>query len=227
MDESSRDPLVKICGLTQIEDALLAIDAGADWLGLNFHPPSPRFLPEDRAAAMVLAISDRAIPVGLFVDRPPDEVRERAGRLGLTVVQLHGNEPPETIAALTSAGLRVVKAFRLADSGSIAAMTAYLSECRRLGDGPDAVLVDAYVAGTLGGTGREIDDATLESLPALDRLVLAGGLTPENVGARVAKRRPWMVDVAGGVESSPGRKDPAKVARFVAEARRGFSATKC
>lgn len=211
--------LVKICGLTTPADAETAAGAGADWVGLNFHPPSPRFVADEAARAIVRALPASCTPVGLFVDRSAADVAATADRLGLTVVQLHGGEPPETLAAL--GGLRVVKAFRLRDRAAIDAMIAYLDRCATLGRPPDAVLIDAYAPGLPGGTGLEIGDDLLAMLPALPRLILAGGLTPENVAERVRRVHPWMVDVAGGVESAPGCKDPAKVTRFVAAARGG------
>jgi len=211
--------LVKVCGLTTVADALATAAAGADWIGLNFHPPSPRFVPPDEAAAIVAALPEGIEPVGLFVDRPAAEVAELAARVGLRTVQLHGSEPPEDIAALHP--LRVVRAFRLGDSTAVAAMLAYLDRCRSLRFPPFAVLVDAYLAGLPGGTGHSIPPDLLAELPPLPRLILAGGLTPENVGERVARARPWMVDVAGGVESAPGRKDAGRVAAFVGATRSG------
>jgi len=112
--------------------------------------------------------------------------------------------------------LEVIRAFRLGAADSVEQLTAYLRRADELGCPPDAVLVDAYVAGQPGGTGHAIAPDVLRLLPPLPRLVLAGGLTPENVGACVARVHPWMVDVASGVESSPGRKDPGRVAAFIA-----------
>ena len=117
------------------------------------------------------------------------------------------------------APLRVVKAFRLRDLAAIGAMRAWLGEADDLGCPPYAVLVDAFVAGLAGGTGHRIDDALLDALPRRPRLILAGGLNPGNVAERIGRVGPWMVDVAGGVESSPGRKDARLVAEFVAAAR--------
>ena len=204
---------VKVCGVTTVADALATAAAGADWIGLNFHPGSKRRVGLDEAAAIVAALPPSTEAVGLFVDRPPAEVAEVAARIGLRIVQLHGEEPPEDLIALGH--LRVVRAFRLADASSVSAMLAYLDRAEALGHLPDAVLIDAYVAGQPGGTGREIPDAILDGLPPLPRLILAGGLTPENVAERVARVRPWMVDVAGGVESTPGRKDPGRVSSFI------------
>lgn len=210
-------PLVKICGLTQVADALACADAGADWLGLNFHPASPRRVGSEVAAEIVAALPPTCAAVGLFVDWPTAEVAGLADRLDLRVVQLHGDEPPEDLLQLSH--LTIVRAFRLADQAAIERMDAYLRRAGELGRMPDAVLVDGHVAGLLGGTGRTIDLSLLDRLPAVHRLVLAGGLTPENVAERVARARPWMVDAASGVESSPGRKDPARVAAFIQAAR--------
>ena len=217
-------PLVKICGLTCVGDAVQAAEAGADWLGLNFHPPSPRSLSIDRASEMLRALPGSVEPVGLFVDRSASEIREICGILGLRTVQLHGVEPPESIAELIKSGLRVVKAFRLGDYDAIADMSFYLETCERIAAGPYAVLVDAYVPGRPGGTGVPISWAILDELPPIPRLILAGGLNPTNLRAMIRRVRPWMVDVAGGVESAPGRKDPELVAAFIQEARGAASA---
>jgi phosphoribosylanthranilate isomerase len=208
-------PRVKICGLRSVADALSAAGAGADWIGLNFHPPSLRFVEIAEAAEIVRALPKSTEAVGLFVDRPVSEVREIAQATGLRIVQLHGNEPVEDAANLVAGGLRVVRAFRVKDRASIAEMVAFLERCRWLGVALEGVLVDAYVPGVMGGTGQSIAEDLLERLPALPRLILAGGLTPENVADRIARARPWMVDVAGGVESGPGVKDQGRIAEFI------------
>jgi phosphoribosylanthranilate isomerase len=206
---------VKVCGLRSAADAVACAAAGADWIGLNFHPPSPRYIDHGVAAEIIAALPAGVGAVGVFVDRPAAEVADVAARLGLSIVQLHGQEPPHDLVALNH--LCLVRAFRLGDIASTARMAVYLDKCRALGRVPDAVLVDSYVPGPLGGTGARISDDVLRVLPYLHlpRLILAGGLTPENVVARVARVHPWMVDVASGVESAPGRKDPARVAAFV------------
>ncbi len=210
---------VKVCGLTQVENALACAEAGADWIGLNFHPGSPRSISIERGAEIreALVAQPQATPIGLFVDRPYPEFGEVATDVGLLHVQLHGVEPPEILLDCRKfkPKLFVVKAFRLSDRASVDRMIAFLDRADALGRPPDAILVDAYVPGQAGGTGRTIALDLLEQLPPHPRLILAGGLTPENVGEYVAKVRPWMVDVASGVESSPGRKDPAKVRAFV------------
>jgi phosphoribosylanthranilate isomerase len=207
------DVRIKICGLTRVDDALACIDAGADWIGLNFHPRSPRYLESGRAAEILDALPRRSQAVGLFVDRPADEVATLCERLGVGAVQLHGEEPPSDLMVLSH--LLIVRAFRLGAASDVRRMTDYLARAEQLGRGPDAVLVDALVPGQAGGTGMAIADELLVSLPHLPRIILAGGLTPESVGERLRLVRPWMVDVASGVESSPGRKDPDKIRRFI------------
>jgi phosphoribosylanthranilate isomerase len=208
---------VKICGLTRVDEAVACAGMGADWIGLNFHPGSPRCIAPAEAAAIVGALPASASAVGVFVDRPPNEVAELANRLGITIIQLHGQEPPEDLVALGS--LRVIRAFRLDRAATWGHVTEYLDRAGALGRLPDAVLIDTYIAGQYGGTGATIADEVLGSIPPLRRLILAGGLTPENVADRVAQARPWMVDVASGVEKSPGRKDLGRVAAFIQAAR--------
>jgi phosphoribosylanthranilate isomerase len=207
------DVKVKVCGLTRVSDVLACAEAGVDWIGLNFHPASPRRVEMSRAANLIAALPAPMEAVGLFVDRPPAEVAEVASRLGLRIVQLHGQESPEDILALRH--LVTVRAFRLGDVASIAQMTSYLDRCRALGRSPDAVLIDGYRPGHAGGTGRLIAADVLDALPPTPRLILAGGLTPGNVAAGVARVGPWMVDVSSGVESVPGLKDPSLIAAFV------------
>jgi phosphoribosylanthranilate isomerase len=140
-------------------------------------------------------------------------VADTAAELGLRIVQLHGEEPPDDLPALGH--LYVVRAYRLGDAAAVARMRADLEACRALGRLPDAVLVDAHVPGQAGGTGQAIATDVLVALPPLPRLILAGGLTPQNVAERISLVSPWMVDVASGVENAPGCKDPARVAAFV------------
>lgn len=208
---------IKVCGLTNVAQALDCAAAGADWVGLNFHPGSPRRVDVALAAEIVAALPSSTAAVGLFVDRPPDEVAAVADRTQIGIVQLHGQEPPEDLMKLRH--LRLVRAFRIGSAEAITAMVAYLRRAEELGRGPDEVLVDAYVPGCSGGTGHAIADPLVSNLPSLPRLILAGGLTPENVAERVALARPWMVDVASGVESAPGQKDPARVTAFIQSAR--------
>lgn len=204
---------IKICGLTRVEEALECVQAGADWIGLNFHPASPRFVSPTLAREIIRALPEPARAVGLFVNRPAEEVERLADQLGLEILQLHGDEPPEDLVRL--GGFQLVRAFRIGGLDDLRLASAYLEAAMALGRPPDAVLIDAHVAGVAGGTGTTVPAALLDQLPAHPRLILAGGLTPENVAERVALVRPWMVDVASGVESSPGRKDIGRVRDFI------------
>lgn len=203
---------IKICGVTCPEDALAVSAAGADCIGLNFYDKSVRYLPPERAAEVVGSIPDQVLKAGVFVNAPLAEIRELAELFALDFVQLHGDEPPEAIAEL--ANLRVIKAFRLGPEG-IATVAEYLERCYQLAAMPAMVLLDAFQAGAYGGTGQIVDWAAareFHDLGAGPSLVLAGGLTPENVRDAIAAVRPAAIDLASGVESSPGRKDPAKLA---------------
>jgi len=208
---------IKVCGLNRPEDVHACVSAGVDWIGLNFHPTSPRGIDRPLAASLLSHVPASMKAVGLFVDRPPQEVAEFASQLSLPIVQLHGQEPPEDLLALRH--LQIIKAFRLGDEAAIERMQVYLARAADLGCAPDYVLVDAHVAHLAGGTGQSIPDRLLRLLPSHSRLILAGGLTPENVAERIGLVRPWMVDVASGVEQSPGAKDPARIRAFVAAAR--------
>ena len=208
-----QSPGIKVCGLIEPANALDCLQAGADWIGLNFHPGSPRYVPVERAEAILSALPTRDVAVGLFVNRPPDEVKAVSARLGLSRVQLHGDEPAEDVAALGD--LFVIRAFRLRDASAVAAMSAYLDRGARLGRPPDAVLIDAWSPSHYGGAGALIADDLIDGLPRHPRLILAGGLNADNVAPRVARVRPWMVDAASGVESAPGVKDLNKVRALV------------
>jgi phosphoribosylanthranilate isomerase len=208
---------VKICGVTSVDDAVACARLGADWIGINFHSGSPRYVEPEEAAAIVAALPASARAVGVFVDRAANEVARLANRLGIGIVQLHGQEPPEDLVELGS--FQIVRAFRLDRASDWGAVTEYLGRAVKLGRAPDAVLIDARVPGQMGGTGALIADDVLDAIPPLPRLILAGGLTPENVEERAARAQPWMVDVASGVESSPGRKDLDRARAFIRAAR--------
>jgi phosphoribosylanthranilate isomerase len=158
------------------------------------------------------------VKVGIFVNADVDAIREAVDRVGLDLVQLHGDEPPEFLRELTAAcPLPIMRAFRLGPTGLIA-VVGYLDECRRLGCVPHWVLLDAHRPDAYGGTGAIADwaqAAEYAAMPNMPPLVLAGGLTPRNVAQAIAAVHPSAVDTAGGVESSPGRKDPAAVQAFV------------
>jgi phosphoribosylanthranilate isomerase len=203
---------IKICGITALDDALAALDAGAEMLGFNFYPPSPRYVERTACAELVAALRGRgygATLVGVFVNTPPAEVAAILDGCGLDLAQLSGDEPPEHLARL---GERAFKALRPRDAAHAVELAA--AYARRAA--PPALLVDAAAgAGQFGGTGRTGDWAAARALAGQHPILLAGGLRPENVAAAVAAVQPWGVDVASGVESSPGRKDVAKMKAFV------------
>lgn len=215
---------IKICGVTSALDAAAAAEAGADAVGINFFPGSPRYIPPERAGPILEALRGKATPVAVFVDEAPDVIAQICGGLGIPVVQLSGNEPADAAARIP---LRRLKAVHVSEAQELEEYRGY--PC-------DGLLVDAAVAGRFGGTGQALDWASLGrawggpfvrfgSAPPGDpgkRWMLAGGLTPENVGTAIRLARPYGVDVASGVEAGPGRKDPERIRRFVESARRGF-----
>lgn len=217
---------VKICGITSVEDAGVVAEAGADAVGLNFYARSKRYVPIPRARAILDSLPAGVVKVGLFVNAEAREVCETFDRLGLDLIQLHGDEPPSFLARL--GGRPVVRAFRLAPSEGLDAVGRYLAECREMECTPRMTLVDAYVEGAYGGTGQTADWQSLAtyrqvgSEEPVPPLVLAGGLTPDNVAEAIATVRPAAVDTASGVESAPGHKDRALVERFVERARHAF-----
>jgi phosphoribosylanthranilate isomerase len=208
---------VKICGLTCVEDVTACAAAGVDWVGLNFHPGSPRFVQPDRAAEIIASLPASISAIGVFVDRPAAEVEDLSQRVGLKIIQLHGSEPPEYL--LTLGQLKVIRAFRVGGTSAWDGVSEYLAQAEKLDRPPHAILIDSCVPGQPGGTGATVGEDVLDSMPPLPRLILAGGLTPANVAVKVERFRPWMVDVASGVESAPGRKDPALIAAFVRAAK--------
>lgn len=213
---------VKICGITTVEDALAVAEAGADAVGLNFYPASARWIDELTAAEIVAALPPGVCKIGLFVNAGPAEICAVHDRLGLDMIQLHGDEPPEFLPQLGSRP--IVRAFRCGEDGPQPALR-YLDRCAQLGRAPEAVLMDAFRPGHYGGTGATINWLTLvdhhlhTSMPPL---ILAGGLRPETVAEAISVVHPAAVDTASGVEFSPGHKDPRKVAAFVAAARGAF-----
>lgn len=197
---------VKICGVTRVADALHAARAGADAIGLNFFAGSPRCVSLETATAIAAALPDGVCRVGVFVDAGRDEIRAVAERVGLNAIQFHGDEPR---ALCSGWNRKTIKAVRIDGPQALAAAANYPV---------DYLLADAHVAGQPGGTGRRVPLEWLVGVPS-QRLILAGGLTPETVAEAVRAVRPAAVDVASGVESAPGIKDPGKVERFIANAR--------
>lgn len=215
---------VKICGITNVADARAVVQAGADAVGLNFYPKSPRYVAPDRARHIAARLPAGVVKVGLFVNADAAEVCETFDRLGLDLIQLHGDEPPEFLDSLRPRP--VMRAFRLGPAG-LPPVLEYLDRCRQLGCSPQLTLLDAHIPGQFGGTGMTADWTVAKGYPADPEhppLVLAGGLTPQNVAQAIRAVRPTAVDTASGVELSPGRKDPAAVVDFVEAARQAFSA---
>lgn len=203
---------VKICGITRAEDAAAAADAGADAIGLVF-AESPRRVSVAQAQAIVAALPPGVTPVALFVDEPLAGIIATCRALGVRTVQLHGDESPELARALGD--LCVIKAFRVGSQADLEALRGYPAS---------AYLLDAKVAGKRGGSGVRLDWDLASRATALGRIILAGGLSPDNVAEAIRRVRPYGVDVSSGVESSAGRKDPAKVQAFVAAARAALEA---
>ena len=199
---------VKICGVTSATDALDAVEAGADALGFMFYPPSPRCVTLERASEIIRQLPPLIAKVGVFVNPTEEEVRRALEQCGLDTLQFHGEEPPQFCRQF---GLKVIKAFRIRDAASLEAVRPYATE---------AWLLDSYVAGKQGGTGTPFHwDLAVAAVKWGGRVLLAGGLTPENVAAAVRQVRPYGLDVSSGVESAPGKKDAAKVRAFIQAAR--------
>jgi phosphoribosylanthranilate isomerase len=205
---------VKICGVTSSADALVAARAGADAVGLNFYAASPRCCPFERAREIAAALPVGVCKVGVFVNAPADEIRRLAREVPLDLVQLHGDEPPEFLRELRP--LAIMRAVRV--DHDLSPVASYLAACHRLMALPRLLLVDAARGGQYGGTGMTLDWTLLaahrQQLGGMP-LVLAGGLSPDNVACAIAHMRPWAVDVASGVETAPGVKSPELVQKFV------------
>jgi phosphoribosylanthranilate isomerase len=199
---------IKICGITNIEDALHAAGCGADALGFVFYDRSPRCLTPEAARGIIAELPPFVTAVGLFVNETPERIRQIADFCGLDVLQLHGDEGP---ADCDFAPRRVVKALRVKKAASLDGHAAYAVS---------ALLLDAWVAGTYGGTGERFNWELAAAVARQRPVILAGGLRAENVAAAVHTVRPYGVDVSSGVEAAPGKKDPAKVEAFIRNAKR-------
>jgi phosphoribosylanthranilate isomerase len=197
---------VKICGTTCVEDAELALSHGAWAIGIIFHSESPRFCDHQTAARIGAALKRRAQVVGVFVNEALDALVALAEATSLSALQLHGDEGPSYCQeAARRTGLKVIKAVRVRDAYSVRSLSAYRT---------DFHMLDAFVPGRPGGTGARFDWALAAEHDDGPPLILSGGLRPDNVAEAIDVVRPWAVDVASGVEAEPGRKDPAKLARF-------------
>jgi len=214
-------PRVKVCGITSVEDALVAVEAGADAIGLVFYPPSPRYVSTDIAKKISLAVGPFITVVGLFVNESKPGIENIIRSVGLHVLQFHGDEAPNFCDAFHRPYMKAIR------------MKADINIEQVIKSYPNAsgILLDAYRKGVPGGTGETFDwnrvparQPAQQSVRQPDKqglppIILAGGLTPNNIAAAVATTRPYGVDVSGGVEVSPGKKDPQKVADFIKNAK--------
>lgn len=195
---------VKICGITSVADGVATAEAGADMIGLMFYERSPRNISTATAAEISRALSPFLVKVGVFVNPTEDAVMRAIGECGVTLLQFHGEETPEFCAQF---GVMSMKAFRVRNADSLLTLPNYAT---------DAYLLDAYSPDAHGGTGAKFNwDLAITAKQHGKPIFLAGGLTPENIGEAVRQVQPFGVDVSSGVESAPGKKDPAKVQAFI------------
>jgi phosphoribosylanthranilate isomerase len=209
---------VKICGVTNEVDAIQAAELGADWIGLNFFKVSPRYIAQAKAESIVRNLPPFVEPVGIFVSRQLQPVFEITDLVGLRMIQLHSADGGVVLDQRTA--VRLIQPFSVSEKNDLGGIGTYLERCRREGGKyPAAIIVDARVPGQFGGTGRTVPWELLADFQLEIPLILAGGLTPENVAEAVRIVRPYGVDVASGVETSPGHKDVDKMKRFIENAR--------
>ena len=199
---------VKICGVTNWADAKLAVDLGADALGFNFHPPSPRAVTPAQAWQIIRRLPPMVTAVGVFVNWPARAVAALARALHFGAVQLHGHESPQEVRELAGA-FRVIKAFSMPPGFRLGALAPYASA--------SALLLDGFKGGLYGGTGRTADWDLARRAKRYGRVILAGGIRPGNVAQAIAQARPYAVDVASGVEARPGKKDPGALRELMRE----------
>ena len=201
---------IKICGVTTVEDARDAAMLGADAIGLNFHDQSPRMVSPERALRIIDALPPFVTSVGVFVNYPePEALEDFAASIRLDAVQLHGDESPAYCSVISR--VKVIKAFRVGETFRVDTLRKYAVS---------GFLLDAYSRDAYGGTGHTFEWSRAAGANAFGRVVLAGGLTPGNVGASIAKLHPFAVDVSSGVETAPGEKDYELMRRFIESVQR-------
>jgi phosphoribosylanthranilate isomerase len=192
---------VKICGITNLEDAQLAVDLGADALGFNFYRKSPRYLEPSKAKLIIEELPPLVSTVGIFVDEfSPERISSIAHAVGLDAVQLHGSESPEYVKKVDE--LRVIKAFRVDGKFDLALLSLYSA---------GAYLLDSHDPENFGGTGKVFDWDVAIAAKSYGRIIVAGGLKAENIVDAIRRVRPYAVDICSGVESEPGKKDCRKM----------------
>ena len=213
---------IKICGLTNAKDARMVASSGADAIGLNFYPKSVRYVDSETAQVILQSLPKNVRSIGLFVNAEPSEIRHTFDSLKLAAIQLHGDEPPELLAELGDRP--VIRAFRVGPPG-LRPVVEYVDRCKSLHCPPKMVLLDSYKKGEYGGTGNTPEWSDVKQYHETSiriPMVLAGGLTPQNVRQAIQATNPDAVDTASGVESSPGQKEKALVDLFVSAARLGL-----
>lgn len=198
---------VKICGITTGDDALAAVEYGADALGFVF-AKSPRQITKEQARDIIKGLPPFVSPVGVFVDERVDTIKEVCSFCAINTVQLHGNEQPSYLNELE--GYKIIKAFRIKEEDDLKPLANYT---------PHAFLLDSYVKGVMGGTGMTFNWEIARQARKYGTIILSGGLTPENVREAIRVVKPYAVDVSSGVESSPGKKDKSLVMRFIENAK--------
>ncbi len=217
-EDCANTPQVKICGLTGVDEALACAESGADAIGLVFYPPSPRNISNDTGRSIAGAAPKGVRIVGVFVNESFEAIMEKVEHCGFGAVQLHGKEPPQLVESLLREGLTVIKGLYLNGEPSVKEAFLY---------GASAYLVECRAAKLPGGNALAWDwSGAANALAPHERLVLAGGLTPENVALAICGASPDAVDVSSGVEASPGRKDIEKVKRFLEAVRNSASSRK-
>jgi len=198
---------VKICGITNLEDAIMSVEAGADALGFVFYDKSPRHITQELASTIICHLPPFVQTVGLFVNDSETRINKTADCCGLDIVQLHGDETPDFCTKLNR---RVIKALRVRDITSLEEMAQF---------NVAAFLLDAWSPAAYGGTGQTFNWDIAKIAAKNSRVILAGGLTVENVAEAIRKTRPYAVDVSSSLEISPGKKDPAKICAFIRNAK--------
>jgi phosphoribosylanthranilate isomerase len=201
---------IKICGMRRAEEVEAAVEAGVDLLGFNFWPGTSRYIPPEEAAPLIRSVPSHVWTVGVFVDEKPERVLEIVAVTRVTVLQFHGSETPEYLDRLN--GLRRIKAFKVQSDFKPDDLSRFPSAY--------AFLLDGWVAGGLpGGTGQAFDWSRAQQARAYGKIIVAGGLTAQNVAEAIRQAQPWGVDVCSGVESAPGKKDPQLIREFIRAAR--------
>jgi len=202
--------LIKICGITTIADAVNAAELGVDMLGFVFYPRSKRYVTPCAVRDIVNELPSSIVKVGVFVDEKYDDVIAIAEEAGLTALQFHGNESPEYCAAFAGK-YKIIKAFRVKEQRDLRDVNIYPA---------DYYMLDTYIEGAVGGTGKAFDWKVLKDFEILKPMILSGGLTPDTVDKAIREIAPFGVDVSSGVEKEPGKKDLERMKKFVQNVRK-------